>query len=66
MDSMEMIMKFSTFMKRRSYSISTIKSYTNNIMQFYRWLDVQIDKVTPEIIYEYLGYIHNRRLQGFK
>jgi site-specific recombinase XerD len=47
MDSMEMIMKFSTFMKRRSYSISTIKSYTNNIMQFYRWLDVQIDKVTP-------------------
>jgi site-specific recombinase XerD len=62
MDSMEMIMKFSTFMKRRSYSKCTIKSYTNNIKQFYRWLDVCIDKVTSEVIYEYLGYIHNRRL----
>jgi site-specific recombinase XerD len=49
-------------MKRRSYSKYTIKSYTNNIKQFYRWLDVCIDKVTSEVIYEYLGYIHNRRL----
>jgi site-specific recombinase XerD len=62
MDSMEMIMKFSTFMKRRSYSICTIKTYTSNIKNFCEWLDVQIDKVTSEVVYEYLGYVHNRRL----
>jgi site-specific recombinase XerD len=59
---MEMIMKFSTFMKRRSYSICTIKTYTSNIKNFCEWLDVQIDKVTSEVVYEYLGYVHNRRL----
>ncbi len=62
MDSMEMITKFSTFMKRRSYSKYTIKSYTHNIKQFYIWLDIQIDKVISEDVYEYLGYLHNRRL----
>ena len=62
MDSTEMIMKFSTFMRRRSYSKCTIKTYTSNIKNFCRWLDVQIDKVTSEVVYEYLGYIHNRRL----
>ncbi len=62
MDSMEMITKFSTFMKRRSYSKYTIKSYTHNIKQFYIWLDIQIDKVISENVYEYLGYLHNRRL----
>jgi site-specific recombinase XerD len=62
MDYMEMIMKFSTFMKRRSYSICTIKNYTSNIKNFCEWLDVRIDKVTSEVVYEYLGYVHNRRL----
>ncbi len=59
---MEMITKFSTFMKRRSYSKYTIKSYTNNIKQFCKWLDIQIDVVISEDVYEYLGYLHNRRL----
>ena len=62
MDSMEMIMKFSTFMKRRSYSKYTIKSYINNIKRFYKWVDIQIDKVISEDVYEYLGYLHNRRI----
>ena len=62
MDSTEMIMKFSIFMKSRSYSKCTIKTYTSNIKNFCDWLDVQIDKVTSEVVYEYLGYIHNRRL----
>jgi site-specific recombinase XerD len=62
MDCTELIEKFSTFMKRRSYSKYTIKSYTNNIKQFYMWLDIQIDKVISEDVYEYLGYLHNRRL----
>jgi site-specific recombinase XerD len=62
MDSTEMIMKFSTFMKRRSYSKCTIKTYTSNIKKFCEWLDLQIDKVTSDVVYEYLGYLHNRRL----
>jgi len=62
MDFIEMITKFSTFMKRRSYSKCTIKTYTCNIKRFCEWLDVQINKVTSEVVYEYLGYLHNRRL----
>ena len=62
MDSALMITKFSIFMKRRSYSKHTIKAYFNILMRFAGWLDVQIDKVTYEVVYEYLGYLHNRRL----
>jgi site-specific recombinase XerD len=62
MDSTEMIMKFKIFMKRRSYSKCTIKTYTSNIKKFCEWLDLQIDKVTSDVVYEYLGYLHNRRL----
>ena len=62
MDTMEMIMKFSTFMKRRSYSKYTIKSYINNIKRFYTWADIQIDEVISKDVYEYLGYLHNRRI----
>jgi site-specific recombinase XerD len=49
-------------MRRRSYSKCTIKTYVSNIKNFCEWLDVQIDKVTSEVVYQYLGYIHNRRL----
>jgi site-specific recombinase XerD len=50
-------------MKRRSYSKCTIKSYANSLKQFFVWLDIPIDEVIPEDIYEYLGYLHNRRLK---
>lgn len=62
MDSMEMITRFNTFMRRRNYSKCTIKTYTSNIKNFCEWMDVQVDKVTSEVVYEYLGYLHNRRL----
>ena len=62
MESVELIMKFSTFTRRRSYSNCTIKNYTSNIKNFCEWLEIQIDKVTSEVVYEYLGYVHNRRL----
>ena len=63
MASLEMITRFSTFMKRRSYSKYTIKSYTNYLGQFFKWLDIQVEKVLSEDVYEYLGYLHNRRLK---
>lgn len=62
MDSIEMILKFRTFLKRRSYSKCTIKTYTSNIKNFCECLNVPIDKVTSEVVYEYLGFVHNRRL----
>jgi site-specific recombinase XerD len=40
MDSMEMIMKFSTFMKRRSYSTCTIRNYASDIKNFCKWLGI--------------------------
>ena len=47
MDSTEMIMKFSTFMKRRSYSKCTIKTYTSNIKKFCEWLDLRKRQLNP-------------------
>lgn len=63
MDSALMITKFSIFMKRRTYSKHTIKTYYNVLMKFAEWLEVQIDIVTYEVVYEYIGYLHNRRLK---
>jgi site-specific recombinase XerD len=38
-------------------------SYTNDIKNFCKWLNIQIDEVTPDVVYEYLGFLHNRRLK---
>jgi site-specific recombinase XerD len=50
-------------LKRVNYSKITVQNYFFNIKQFSDWLRVPIDEVTSEVIFEYIGFLHNRRLK---
>ncbi len=63
MDPTEITIKYRRFMKNVNYSDTTIRNYVFNIKSFFEWLVVPIDKVTPDIIFEYIGFLHNRRLE---
>jgi site-specific recombinase XerD len=63
MDPTEIINKYRRFLKRVNYSKITVQNYFFNIKQFSDWLRVPIDEVTSEVIFEYIGFLHNRRLK---
>ena len=63
MDPTEMSTRYKRFLKRINYSKITIRNYFYNIKRFFDWLKVPIDKVTSEVIFEYIGFLHNRRLK---
>jgi len=62
MDPIEIIIRYRRFLRRVNYSNYTIRNYFNNIKRFFEWLKVPIDEVTSAIIFEYIGFLHNRRL----
>jgi site-specific recombinase XerD len=63
MDLTKRITKYKRFLKRINYSKITVRNYFFNIRRFSDWLKVPIDEVTPEVIFEYIGFLHNRRLK---
>jgi site-specific recombinase XerD len=63
MDPTEATVRYRRFLKRVNYSRTTISNYTFNIKSFFKWLKVPIINVTPKSIYEYIGFLHNRRLK---
>ena len=63
MDLTEIIAKYKRFLKRINYSKITVRNYFFNIKQFSDWLKVPIDEVTSEVIFEYIGFLYNRRLK---
>ena len=64
MDPTEIIIKFERFMRRVNYSKSTIPTRFYTVKRFVEWLDVSIESVTSETIYDYIGYLHNKRLKA--
>ncbi|MCX5842336.1 MAG: tyrosine-type recombinase/integrase [Deltaproteobacteria bacterium] len=62
MDPTEVIIRYRRFMRRVNYSKTTVRNYIFNIKSFLEWLVVPIDEVTSNVIFEYIGYLHNRRL----
>jgi site-specific recombinase XerD len=63
MDPTEMIYKYRRFLKRVNYSKITVRNYAFNIKRFFEWMVVPIDEVTYNVIFEYIGFLHNRRLK---
>lgn len=59
MDHTDMIFEYRRFLKRVNYSKVTIKNYIHVVSAFERWLDLPIIDVTPKMIFEYLGFLHN-------
>ncbi|MGV7224860.1 MAG: tyrosine-type recombinase/integrase [Nitrospinales bacterium] len=62
MDHTDMILKYKRFLKRANYSKETIKNYIHVVSGFSNWLDIPATDVTSDTIFEYLGFLHNRRL----
>ena len=62
MDPTEMIIRYRRFMRRVNYSKTTIRNYVSIIKNLFAWLPVAIDGVTSGIMFEYIGFLHHRRL----
>jgi site-specific recombinase XerD len=50
-------------MTRVNYSKTTVRNYSFLVRQFLEWLTVPVDEVSSEVIFEYIGVLHNRRLK---
>lgn len=58
-----MVIRYKRFMRRVNYSRTTIRNYISIIKSFFEWLSVPTDEVTSKIMFEYLGFLHHRRLK---
>ncbi len=64
MEPTEIIVKFRRFLAKVNYSKETIGNRFYTIKRFTKWLDVPIEAVTSKTIFEYVEYLHNRRLKA--
>lgn len=63
MDPTEIIIKYRCFMRRVNFSKTTIRNYVFSIKGLFEWLVVPIDEVSSDVIFDYIGFLHNRRLR---
>jgi len=54
MDTVNSIMNFRRFLKRRNYSAHTVKNYLSTLEHFVGWLDVPVEQVTPKKVQAYI------------
>lgn len=55
--------RFNKFLKRVNYAEATVKNYSYSVKRFSSWLEIPIDDVKAETIYQYLAYLHHKRLK---
>jgi site-specific recombinase XerD len=55
------LMRYRRALKRKNYSIHTVKSYVNIIDQFIRWLTVPLSEVTRKEIGAYVDHLLRKR-----
>jgi site-specific recombinase XerD len=63
MDPTEVLTRYRRFLTRVNYSKTTVKNYTATLQLFLTWVTVSIGEVTCDVISEYLGSLHHRRLR---
>jgi site-specific recombinase XerD len=63
MDHIGITYRYRLFLVRINYSKKTIRNYMYNLKNFIEWLGVPFEDVATEVIYEYLGFLNNRRLK---
>ncbi len=62
MNMTDSIIDYQRYLKRRNFSSHTIKNYLNSIKQFVLWLDTPIEAVTCDKVFEYMGYLMDKRM----
>ncbi|NTU48478.1 MAG: tyrosine-type recombinase/integrase [Syntrophobacteraceae bacterium] len=55
------LLRYRRALKRKNYSAHTVKSYTNILDQFVRWLTVPLSEVTRKEIGAYVDYLLRKR-----
>jgi site-specific recombinase XerD len=63
MDHIEALIRYRRFLTRVNYSKLTVKSYVSVIRVFLEWVTVPIDEVTCDIMFDYIGALHHRRMK---
>jgi site-specific recombinase XerD len=61
MDGAERIVRYRRVLKRRNYSVHTVKNYLNILGQFSLWLKMPIEEVTPKEIGAYTDHLLRKR-----
>ena len=61
MDTAELMVRYRRFLKRRNYSVHTVKNYLNILGQFSLWLKMPIEEVTHKEIGAYTEYLLRKR-----
>jgi len=63
MDHTEAFIRYSRFMTRVNYSKATVKNYSSLVRLFLGWVAVPTDQVSSDVIFDYIGVLHHRRLK---
>ncbi len=58
-----MIINYRRYLKRRNYSLHTLKTYLNKLRQFVLWVDVPLEHVSYQKINVYIDYLMAKRLR---
>src|SRR4030043_1265908 len=61
MDNAELIVRYRRFLKRRNYSVHTVKNYLNIVGHFSLWLKMPIEEVTHKDIGAYTEHLLRKR-----
>jgi site-specific recombinase XerD len=61
MNSAEWMVRYRRFLKRRNYSVHTVKNYLNILGQFSLWLKMPIEEVTYKEIGTYTDHLLRKR-----
>jgi site-specific recombinase XerD len=63
MDLTNAIVNYRRYLKRRNYSIHTIKNYLHTLRQFILWLDVPIETLSYQKLTAYIDHLLDRGLR---
>jgi site-specific recombinase XerD len=63
MQMTNMIIDFRRYLKRRNYSMHTVKNYLSILREFVIWMDVPIEQLTSQKVEQYIDYLHGKQMQ---
>jgi len=62
MDVTNAVINFRRHLKRKNYSLHTVRNYLNMLQHYIRWLDIPVEAATPESIAGYIDYLMDNHL----
>jgi site-specific recombinase XerD len=62
MDLTNAILDYRRFIKRKNYSLYTVKNYMSTLRQFILWIDIPVELVSNKKLLRYIDYLLRRRL----